>query len=293
MASCVTRLTVRPYALLPLMPITPATQRPHKSTGLKGKCSVLPPSITQPVNCHMAAEWSFLIVDRFVLIVLWISATWSAPFCLRHRAGGTRLDSLSVFFSVSLSRLGKVENWLQVIWRRSYLLLTEEWHHNGAAGVQLPLSRPPPAPPLRLHLSLQWQIKINDGDKSPTFQHQYIMCQRCSIKQHVRQRSKNVKLIKDSKLLTFILSFYFSFQKQVERCVVVFLFIPEEKCDVENTSLITLMFCFNRSRRRMASEQTQVMSQAVVSVKQWINFNRWGCALLRCDRYELINTRVC
>lgn len=56
----------------------------------------------------------------------------------------TSLDTLPVVFPLSLSQPGKVENWLQVVWRRSYLVLTVEWHHNGAAGVQLPF-RPPPS----------------------------------------------------------------------------------------------------------------------------------------------------
>lgn len=66
---------------------------------------------------------------------------WTRYVCLHH-GPVSGLDSLSVFF-LSLSQPGKVENWLRVIWRRSYLLLTVEWHHNGAAGVQLPFSPPP------------------------------------------------------------------------------------------------------------------------------------------------------
>lgn len=146
-ACCVSRLTVSLRVAPPHIYHT-CQSGAHLSTVSSGmgqrKCSAHPPSITPAVNRHPVS-----VVDFFSST----QTDWAATFCtdglvqfVSIMGCETRLDTLTV----SLPQPGKVENWLQVIWRRSYLLLTVEWHHNGAAGVQLPFSPPPPPPPLLL-----------------------------------------------------------------------------------------------------------------------------------------------
>lgn len=164
LSCCVTESTVCPYVLHPLISITPANQahiNQQRCQEAWGRESVHPRplhsqththlSVTLDVNCRPASHVDYYLFDLIFIIIL---AGRSKTFCtdglstfvfITGRWAGSIASlsfSLSVFF-LSLSRPGKVENWLQVIWRRSYLLLTVEWHHNGAAGVQLPFSPPP------------------------------------------------------------------------------------------------------------------------------------------------------
>lgn len=133
----------------PTLSITPANQRhinQHRCQAAWGRESAFPPSVIWHHSLFFFIHTNWWVSNNLHRLVY--------SFCLHHVSRETRLDHLSDFFS--LTRPVKVENWLQVIWRRSYLLLTEEWHHNGAAGVQLPLSPPHPPPPSLLSSAFTW-----------------------------------------------------------------------------------------------------------------------------------------
>lgn len=139
-----------------------------------------PLSITLAVNCHLASNMDFFIffyyTDRLVRKIL---HKWIRPVCLHQDQAGY---PLCLFPSVSLSQPGKVENWLQVIWRRSYLLLTLEWHHNGAAGVQLPFSPPPSVLPSAFTSAFADKLRLmTEISREPAYlliSHGHVECER-------------------------------------------------------------------------------------------------------------------